>query len=91
MRLETAEKLKPEMEKYFCEKFKISPEQIFRTKMPMKLSYVFSISGDLPDSMKRSLIYPPFVPQASAHVQEKQYDEARSGRRIFCCSIRMRA
>ena len=36
----------------------------------MKLSYVFSISGDLPDSMKRSLIYPPFVPQASAHVQE---------------------
>lgn len=70
VRLETAEKLKPEMEKYFCEKFKISPEQIFRTKMPMKLSYVFSISGDLPDSMKRSLIYPPFVPQASAHVQE---------------------
>ena len=70
VRLETAHTLGTEMEKYFCEKFKISPEQIFRTKMPMKLSYVFSISGDLPDSMKRSLIYPPFVPQASAHVQE---------------------
>ena len=69
VRLETAEKLKPEMEKYFCEKFKISPKQIFRTRMPMKLSYIFSIAGDLPDSMKRSLVYPPFVPQDSCHVQ----------------------
>ena len=70
VRLETAEKLKPEMEKYFCEKFKISPKQIFRTRMPMKLSYIFSIAGDLPDSMKRSLVYPPFVPQDSCHVQD---------------------
>ncbi len=70
VRLETAQKLKPEMEKYFCDKFQISPKQIFRTKMPMKLSYMFAISGDLPDSMKRSLIYPPFVPQSSIHVQD---------------------
>ena len=38
--------------------------------MPMKLDYVFAISGNLPESMKRSLIYPPFSPQNSAHVQE---------------------
>lgn len=36
----------------------------------MKLDYVFAISGNLPDSMKRSLIYSPFSPQNSAHVQE---------------------
>ena len=70
VRLETAEKLKPEMERFFCEKFHILPKQIFRTKMPMKLSYMCSIAGDLPDSMKRSLIYPAFVPQDSCHVQE---------------------
>lgn len=35
VRLETAEKLTPEMQEYFCKKFKITPEQIFRTKMPM--------------------------------------------------------
>lgn len=70
VRLETAEKLSPENEKYFCEKFKIRPNQIFRTKMPMKLAYIFTISGELPEAMKRSLIYPPFSPQNSPRVQD---------------------
>ena len=70
VRLETAEKLSAKMQEYFCEKFKITPAQIFRTKMPMKLDYMFSIAGNLPESMKRSLVYEPFFPQKSAHVQE---------------------
>lgn len=70
VRLETAEKLSAKMQEYFCEKFKITPAQIFRTKMPMKLDYMFSIAGNLPESMKRSLVYEPFSPQKSAHVQE---------------------
>ena len=70
VRLEVAEKLSPEAEGYFCEKFKIRPNQIFRTKMPMKLAYMFAISGNLPEPMKRSLTYPPFSPQNSVHVQE---------------------
>ena len=71
VRLETAEKLSAKMQEYFCEKFKITPAQIFRTKMPMKLDYMFSIAGNLPESMKRSLVYEPFSPQKSAHVQEE--------------------
>ena len=43
VRLEAANPLSKELEKYFCEKFKIGPECIFRTKMPMKLDYIFSI------------------------------------------------
>lgn len=70
VRLETAEKLSPENEKYFCEKFNIKKEQIFRTKMPMKLDYVFAIAGKLPDAMKRALTDPPFTPQESRYVQE---------------------
>lgn len=70
VRLEAAEKLSAKMQEYFCEKFKITPAQIFRTKMPMKLDYMFSIAGNLPESMKRSLVYEPFSPQKSAHVQE---------------------
>ena len=70
VRLETAEKLSAKMQEYFCEKFKITPAQIFRTKIPMKLEYMFSIAGNLPESMKRSLVYEPFSPQKSAHVQE---------------------
>ena len=70
VRLETAEKLSAENEKYFCDKFKIKANQIFRTKMPMKLDYIFGISGNLPEAMKRSLIYAPFSPQNSARVQD---------------------
>ena len=55
VRLEAASPLGKEMEKYFCDRFKIQPECIFRTKMPM-----------LPESMKRSLIYEPFTPQPAA-------------------------
>ena len=70
VRLEIAEKLSPETEKYFCDKFNIRKEQIFRTKMPMKLDYMFAISGNLPDSMKRSLTYHPFSPQPARGLQE---------------------
>ena len=70
VRLEVAEKLSPEVEKYFCEKFNIKPTQIFRTKMPMKLSYAFAISGNLPEPMKKALTYPPFSPQEPERVQE---------------------
>ncbi|GFI43915.1 polyphosphate kinase [Lachnospiraceae bacterium] len=70
VRLEAAEKMKPDTEGYFCEKFNIEPHQIFRTKIPMKLAFIFTISDKLPESMKRSLIYHPFTPQNSAHVLE---------------------
>lgn len=70
VRLEVAEKLSPETEKYFCNKFQIRPNQIFRTKMPMKLDYIFAISGNLPEPMKRSLTYPPFTPQECARIQD---------------------
>lgn len=70
VRLEIAEKLSPETEKYFCDKFNIRKEQIFRTKMPMKLDYMFAISGNLPDAMKRSLTYHPFSPQPARGLQE---------------------
>ena len=70
VRLEVAEKLKPDMEAYFCEKFNIEPAQIFRTKVPMKMNFVFGINGKLPESMKRSLEYRTFMPQNSPHVQD---------------------
>lgn len=70
VRLEVAEKLSDEMEDFFCEKFQIKPVQIFRTKMPMKLSYIFTISGNLPEPLKKALTYPPFTPQPSAAVEE---------------------
>lgn len=70
VRLEVAEKLSEDMQKYFCDKFQIKPYQIFRTKMPMKLSYSFAMSSHLPEHMKKSLTYPSFSPQECARVQD---------------------
>ena len=66
VRLETAVPLGKEMEKFFCDRFKITPERIFRTKMPMKLGFIFSIADKLPESMRRALTNEPFTPQPSA-------------------------
>lgn len=66
VRLETAYPLGKEMEKYFCGKFNIAPESIFRTKMPVKLGFIFTIADKIPESMKRALVEEPFSPQPSA-------------------------
>ncbi len=70
VRLEVASPLSKEMEKYFCEKFKIEQKCIFRTKMPMKLGYIFQVIDKAPASMKRSLVDKPFTPQPSPMVAE---------------------
>lgn len=70
VRLETAETLSKDMEKYFCDKFKITPIQIYRTKMPMKLDFIFSIMDKVPASMKRSLTDEPFTPQPSRYLSD---------------------
>lgn len=70
VRLEVANSLSKEMEKYFCERFNITPECIFRTKMPMKLGFIFAIADKIPDSMKKALTDPPFSPQPSASLAE---------------------
>lgn len=69
VRLEVAEPLGKELELYLCKKLKITTKQIFRTKMPMKLEFIFSIIGKLPESMRRSLVDEPFTPQRAKAVQ----------------------
>lgn len=70
VRMETAEPLDKELEKYFCDKFKITPAQIYRTKMPMKLDYIFSIMDKVPASLKRSLVDESFTPQPSRYLTD---------------------
>ena len=70
VRLEVASSLEKEMEKYLCEKFNITQKCIFRTKMPMKLDFIFSLIDKIPVSMKRSLTDETFSPQPSASLTE---------------------
>ena len=42
----------------------------FRTKMPMKLDFIFSVIDKIPGIMKRPLMDEPFTPQPSASVAD---------------------
>lgn len=70
VRLESANPLNKEMEKYFCEKFKITEKCIFRTKIPMRSDSLFKVTDKVPVSMKRSLTDEIFTPQPSASVAD---------------------
>ena len=72
VRLEIAHSLSNDMEGYLCDKFHITKKQIFKTKVPMKLSYIFTVMGKLSDSLKRSLTDIPFSPQPSSMCSEKE-------------------
>ncbi len=69
VRLEVAFPLSKETEGYFCEKLHLTPNQIFCTKVPMKLDYIYQIIEQLPDYKKRSLLETTFLPQPSRYVQ----------------------
>ncbi|MFI3170918.1 MAG: polyphosphate kinase 1 [Eubacteriales bacterium] len=71
VRLEIAKALSPHMETYLCDKFHITKTQIFKTKVPMKLSYVFGVTGKLSPSLKRALTDAPFSPQPAMMCRDK--------------------
>lgn len=71
VRLEIANSLSPDMKESLCDKFGITSKQIYKTKVPMKLSYIFSVIDKLSDSLKRTLTDVPFSPQPSATCREK--------------------
>lgn len=70
VRLEAASPFTKETEAFFCDKFQITPNQIFRTKIPMKLDFIFAVADKVPVSMRRSLNYEPFSPQISSMVAD---------------------
>lgn len=53
---------------YLCDKLHIRKDQVFRSKSPLDLSYVYTLESKLPASSVRSLVYPPFQPQPPASV-----------------------
>ena len=49
-----------------CQRLGLTPAQVFRSKSPLVLSYVYALEGLLPEESRRALCYPPFVPKAPA-------------------------
>lgn len=71
VRLEVAYAMSKEMEQLLCDKLHLTPKQIFRTKVPMKLGHIFSIIGKLPANMRKSLVDEPFSPQPAKMAQDR--------------------
>ncbi len=65
VRLEVANVMDSETQAYFCDKLNIKPYQIYRTKIGMKLGYMFGVIDKVDDLVKRKLAYPSFSPQPS--------------------------
>ena len=70
VRLETFDTLTKEQEKYLCDRLQIGAKQIFRSKTPMRLDFVFPLMDKIPDAMKKPLTDEPFAPQPSRYLAE---------------------
>ncbi len=45
-----------------CQRLELSREQVFRSKSPLALGYVYALEGQLPEESRAALCYPPFQP-----------------------------
>lgn len=73
VRLELSSEISPELEQYLCSKIALDMHQIYYTKAPMNLGFVYSLGNKLPEARKSILSYPAFTPQipAALSVQDK--------------------
>lgn len=62
VRLEVQGKLSRDMRNFLCTKLDIKHEQVFISKAPMDLSYVYALSDVFPQ-MEKELFYPKFTPK----------------------------
>ena len=46
---------------FLCSKLKLTREQVFFSKCPLRMNYVFSLEGLLPPESKSALCYPPYT------------------------------
>ena len=63
VRLEIQGDASDELQQYLCQRLSLTPEQVFRSKSPLMMNYVYSLEGKLPQESAAALCYPPHTPQ----------------------------
>jgi len=63
VRLELSSAISKDFKDYLCEKLYLSDNQIFITRVPLKLNYVFQLTSKIGETKRRALTYPSFAPQ----------------------------
>lgn len=62
VRLELSSSISEDFSFYFMEKLGLSPAQIYRTKAPLKMDYVYGLVSKVSKSKQNALTYPKFTP-----------------------------
>ena len=63
VRLEIQGEASQELEQYLCQRLELGSEQVFRSKAPLAMGYVYALEGKLPPESAAALRYPPYTPQ----------------------------
>lgn len=63
VRLEVSEGNTSELTGYLAERLHIEKDQIFRSISPLEMSYVYALEEHLPQSLKKTVSYIPYIPQ----------------------------
>ena len=63
VRLEYFEQMDGKTEKFLKDKLHLQKEQIFRSEVPLEMSYVFSLQEMFPEQRMAEVMYEPFEPQ----------------------------
>lgn len=72
VRLELSNSIKKDFEKYLCKKLNISDEQVFVSKSPLDMSFVYKIEDMLPHAQAKKLLHKPLYPQHSVMLNENE-------------------
>ncbi len=57
---------------FLCEKLELAPEQVFHSRVPLSLQYVYQLEGLLPPESKTALCYPPYAPRFPACLDPRE-------------------
>ena len=68
IRLELYKGASPEVLSYLCSHLRISPDQVFVSRVPLELKHLFQVVSGAPASRPAPLLYQPFVPQSTTQL-----------------------
>ena len=63
VRLEIQGEASAELQQFLCQRLNLTAGQVFRSKSPLIMGYVYSLEGKLPEESAAALCYPPYTPQ----------------------------
>ena len=63
VRLEIQGDASDELQQFLCQRLNLAFEQVFRSKSPLSMGYVYALEKKLPEESAAALCYPPYTPQ----------------------------